>query len=59
MTTKLRYYIMNRMRKEGYTLQQIGDTFNLTREAIRQKLDKKLPIKSNHPAIKPRGRRVS
>ena len=35
---------MNRMRKEGYTLQQIGDTFNISREAIRQILDKKVDL---------------
>ena len=42
------------MRKEGYTLQQIGDTFKITREAARQLLAKKIDLKYNDE-IKPKG----
>lgn len=31
---------MKRMRKQGYTLGEIGETFNMTRQRVKQILDK-------------------
>lgn len=38
----LKQYVAKNMRENGYSLQEIGDTIGLTRERVRQILQKKL-----------------
>jgi hypothetical protein len=42
MKNELRRTIMENMRKQGYSLRVIGETFNVSHEAVRKILDRKV-----------------
>ena len=40
MRKETRFYIMSKMREQKYSLQEIGETFNMTRQAVSDFLKK-------------------